>query len=192
MALHRSALRDQPVLHTARLELRQLGPEYIEDSMNSLGDPEGNRMTGTQTTFTREQVLEFLTGLPGRDDRADFAIIGQEDGRFYGEVVLNGLDEDNASMNYRIAMVPGDGSTGGRGRGLGTEAGKAVVDWGFDAVGLHRIGLDVFDFNPRGLRSYEKIGFTVEGRQRHTLLWDGTWSDSILMGMLHDDPRPDR
>ena len=52
------------------------------------------------------------------------------------------------------------------------------------------MSLDVFSFNPRAQRSYEKAGFRYEGRQRHTLFWDGEWVDSILMGVLSTDERP--
>lgn len=183
-----AALAAQPVLTTPRLRLRQAGPEDIDVVMASLGDQDARRMTGTHAEFTRPQVLTFLTGLPGRSDRADYAITDPQDGRYLGEVVLNDLDTDNRSMNYRISLAAHDV----RGRGFGTEAGRAVVDWAFDTVGVHRISLDVFDFNPGALRSYEKIGFRREGLARDTLLWHGTWSSSILMGLLATDPRPGR
>ena len=182
-----AALSVRPDLLTPRLRLRQAGPQDLDDVMRSLADPQARRMTGTHATFTREQVATFLAGLPGRTDRADYAILDAADGQYLGEVVLNGLDPDNLSMNYRISLLPE-----ARGAGIGTEAGSAVVDWAFDVVGLHRISLDVFDFNPAALRSYEKIGFRREGVARHTLRWDGTWHDSILMAVLATDPRPGR
>ncbi len=179
------ALAAQPVLRTPRLTLTQLGPQHIDEVMAALQDSEAMRLTGTRGEFTREQVLRHLERLVGADDRADFAILDGS-GAYLGEVVLNDLDEDNLAMNYRIALAAGPV----RGQGYGTEAGRAVVEWAFDAVGVHRISLDVFSFNPGAQRSYEKIGFQVEGRARDTLLWDGEWADSILMGMLATDPRP--
>jgi RimJ/RimL family protein N-acetyltransferase len=179
-----AALAAQPVLRTTRLRLVQLGPEHLSHSMAALADPEGMRLTGTHGTFTEAQVLAHLERLPSSDERADFAIL-DESGAYLGEVVLNDLDQDSRSMNYRIALSGPDV----RGKGYGTEAGRAVVAWAFDEVGLHRISLDVFEFNPGAQRSYEKIGFRVEGRARHTLLWDGEWFDSVLMGMLETDPR---
>ena len=179
------ALAAQPTLSTARLTLVQLGPAFIDEAMLALDDADAMRLTGTRAVFTRELVLTHLAKLPGADDRADFAII-DEHGAYAGEVVLNELEDDDLAMNYRIALA---GPTW-RGRGYGTEAGRAVVEWAFDEVGLHRIGLDVFSFNPGAQRSYEKIGFRVEGRSRHTMCWDGEWVDSVLMGMLSTDPRP--
>ena len=90
-------------------------------------------------------------------------------------------------MNFRIALNPGR-----LGRGFGTEATHAVLDHAFDRIRLHRVSLDVFSFNPRAQRSYEKAGFRYEGRQRHTLFWDGEWVDSILMSALSTDERPAR
>ena len=96
------------------------------------------------------------------------------------------LEEDDRSMNYRIALA---GPTL-RGRGYGTEAGRAVVAWAFDVVGLHRVSLEVYAFNPAAQRSYEKIGFVVEGRAREVLRDGDGWVDAITMGLLASDPRP--
>lgn len=180
-----AALADQPELTTERLRLVQLGPAFLEQTMDALQDADAMRLTGTRAEFTREQVLAHLQRLPGADDRADFAIL-DGDGAYLGEVVLNDLEVDDLAMNYRIALA----GSALRGRGYGTEAGRAVVAWAFDEVGLHRISLDVFSFNPGAQRSYEKIGFQVEGRARDALLWDGEWVDSVLMAMLATDPRP--
>jgi len=178
-------LAAQPVLQTSRLRLVQLGPEFLEPSMLALDDLDAMRLTGTRGSFTREQVLAHLERLPGARDRADFAIIDEQRG-YVGEVVLNDLEEDDLAMNYRISLASG----AVRGLGFGTEAGRAVVDWAFDAVGLHRVGLDVFSFNPAAQRSYEKIGFRVEGIARDALRWNDEWIDSVLMSMLETDPRP--
>ncbi|NJC21624.1 RimJ/RimL family protein N-acetyltransferase [Arthrobacter pigmenti] len=59
----------------------------------------------------------------------------------------------------------------------------------FDVVGVHRIGLEVYAFNPRAQRVYEKCGFRMEGRRRDALYWDGEWIDAIMMGLLAADPR---
>uniref|UniRef100_UPI0028126253 GNAT family N-acetyltransferase n=1 Tax=Arthrobacter sp. TaxID=1667 RepID=UPI0028126253 len=74
-------------------------------------------------------------------------------------------------------------------RGYGTEATRAVVAHAFDVMGVHRISLEVYAFNPRAQRVYEKCGFRVEGRLRDALLWNGEWIDAVVMGMLSTDPR---
>jgi RimJ/RimL family protein N-acetyltransferase len=49
-------------------------------------------------------------------------------------------------------------------------------------LGLHRVSLNVFDYNPRGVRSYEKAGFQYEGRAREMILREGQRADVILHG----------
>jgi RimJ/RimL family protein N-acetyltransferase len=150
-----------------------------------LQDEEGRFLTGTTATFTRDTVDRWLEKLAVADDRADWAIVRTEDGEHLGEVVLNEYDELTRSVNFRIAL-----RTTIAGRGYGTEAIRAVVAHAFDTLELHRISLDVFSFNPRAQRVYEKCGFVLEGRQRETFrLPDGTWGDSVLMGILSTDPR---
>lgn len=185
MSVIADRLAAQPTLTTERLTLAQLGPEHLEDAVAALDDQDAIRLTGTRGTFTRDQVRAHLERLPGASDRADFAITDAT-GAYLGEVVLNELEEDDRAMNYRIALA----GASLRGRGYGTEAGRAVVEWAFDEVGLHRISLEVYAFNPAAQRSYEKIGFVVEGRARDALRWDGGWTDAVLMAMLDTDPRP--
>ena len=172
-------------LHGPRVRLDPLGPEHFAAVCPGLADGEMLRLTGTRGTFTEEGGRAHLERIGAADDRADWAIIDRAGGGFVGEIVLNELDEENASMNVRIALAPGL-----PGRGYGTEAMTVVLDHAFEAIGLHRVQLDVYAFNPRAIRSYEKAGFTVEGRQRDTLYWDGEWTDSVLMSVLADDPRP--
>ena len=174
-----------PTLTTDRLRLEPLGPQHFAGSWAALQDEESMRLTGTQSTFTEDQIRTWLAGLADRHNRADWAVIRLEDGAHIGEVVLNDLDGANESANIRIALS-GDAA---RGRGYGTEAIRAVLAHAFDEVRLHRVSLDVFSFNPGAQRAYEKCGFLVEGRQRHTMNWDGEWVDSILMGILATDPR---
>jgi RimJ/RimL family protein N-acetyltransferase len=147
-------------------------------------DPESRKLTGTTAEFTPDRVLVHLAGLPGRDDRADFAVTRKSDGAYLGEAVLNELDAGNEAMSFRIALNPH-----ARNQGYGTEATRAVVDYGFDQVGLHRISLTVFSFNPRARRVYEKAGFVKEGRLRESLLWAGERHDEILMAILRRERR---
>ncbi len=70
-------------------------------------------------------------------------------------------------------------------KAYGTEAARLAVDYGLHTLNLHRIELEVYDFNPRARHVYEKIGFVVEGVRRDALLWDGEYHDAILMSILN-------
>ncbi|BDP41825.1 aminoglycoside N(6')-acetyltransferase [Deinococcus aetherius] len=181
-----AALVPPASLTTARLRLVPLGAEHLDHVMDGLQHEEFMRLTGTHGSFTREDVERFLGRITGADDRADWAILRSSDDVYLGEVVLNLLDRDNRSMNFRIAL----NSPAVVGQGYGTEATRAAVQYGFDVVGLHRISLGVYAFNPRARHVYEKCGFVHEGTQRDALYWQGAWVDQHSMSILETDPRP--
>jgi RimJ/RimL family protein N-acetyltransferase len=52
------------------------------------------------------------------------------------------------------------------GKGYGTDAMRLILRYGFSELNLQRISLDVFEYNPRAIRSYEKAGFRMEGPER--------------------------
>ena len=100
-----------------------------------------------------------------------------------GEVVLNDWDEDNQSSGFRTLI-----GQAGRGRGLGTEATRLTVQYGLQQLGLHRITLQVYAFNPRARHVYEKVGFRHEGTGRDALRFDDEWIDVHYMAALATDP----
>lgn len=181
-----TALVSPAVLSTARLRLIPLGIEHLDSTMAGLEQEEFMRLTGTHGSFTREQVERFLARVSEADDRVDWAILRASDDMYLGEVVLNDLDVNNRSMNFRISL----NDPANVGQGYGTEATRAVVHYGFETVGLHRISLGVYAFNPRARRVYEKCGFIHEGTERDALYWRGEWVDQHRMSILATDPRP--
>lgn len=175
-----------PTLSTPRLRLEPLGPAHVDGAWATVQDAESRRLTGTRATFTEPQIRAWLESLGGRDDRADWAIVRGDDGAYLGEAVLLDHDPENRSIGFRIGLA-GEAHFG---QGYGTEATAAVVDHAFDVIGVHRVELEVYAFNPRAQRVYEKVGFRVEGVRRDALLWDDVWVDAVMMSMLETDPRP--
>lgn len=172
----------KPTLTGERVVLRPVTVDDVPGLAAMLADPDGRRLTGTHATFTGEQLRTWYATRAGQADRLDLAVVDRESGRYAGEVVLNDLDGDNLCCGFRISLGPA-----ARGRGLGTEATRLVVGYAF-GLGLHRVELEVYAFNPRALAVYEKAGFVREGVRRDALRWDGEWVDAIMMAVLAPDP----
>jgi RimJ/RimL family protein N-acetyltransferase len=170
----------KPTLQGKTIFLRPIVKDDAAAMLESTQDEESNRLTGTQQTFTREQIEAWCESLATREGRLDCAIVSKETGEYLGEVVLNQIDEINRSANFRIALR----GSNYYGKGIGTEAAKLMLEYGFNILELHRIDLEVFTFNPRAIRVYEKLGFKREGVRREVLQLDGTYHDAIIMGLL--------
>lgn len=169
-------------------ELVLLRPVEAADAAGLLAiDSETARLTGSNRDagFTLENLENWYATRGTHDDRLDLSIIEQATGEWAGEVVLNELNRHNESCGFRILLQ------GPRfyGRGLGTEATRLAIDYAFGVVGVHRIELEVYDFNPRARHLYEKVGFLHEGTKRDALRWDGEWVDCHCMGLLDRDWR---
>jgi [ribosomal protein S5]-alanine N-acetyltransferase len=73
-------------------------------------------------------------------------------------------------------------------RGIATEVMRAVVQFGFETLRLHRISVDTRIDNIASMRLMEKTGFTYEGLRRECILNDdGTYQSWALFGMLEDE-----
>jgi RimJ/RimL family protein N-acetyltransferase len=178
-------MRTKPTLVGGRVMLRPVSVEDAAGLLDLVADEEGNRLTGTRRLdLSLEAARSWYGSRAEHDDRLDLAVVDRATGEYAGEAVLNELDLDNRSCNFRIGLRPSF-----QDRGLGSEATRLILDHSF-AIGLHRVGLEVYAFNPRARRVYEKAGFVYEGTRRDALLWNGEWTDAIVMSVLETDPRP--
>lgn len=118
-----------------------------------------------------------------------------EDQRFFFDIFtgsekrLIGFLELFVSLwSHRDAWVGiGIGSRDDWSKGYGTEAMRLALRYAFTELNVHRVSLDVFSYNPRAIRSYEKAGFRYEGRLRQVVHRDGEWTDIVFMGILHTE-----
>lgn len=178
-----TALSEKPVLTGARVRLAPLSIRHAAAFHTTFQDPGIRRLTGTHHDWTLAELQEWCAGAAERADRLDLAIEDRETGAYLGDLALSQIDQHNAHGSFRIAL-----SEAATGRGIGTEAIRLLLDYAFERVRLHRVQLEVFDFNGRARRAYEKCGFEVEGRMREALHWDGEWHDVLVMAAL----RPQR
>ena len=172
--------KDGFVLRPARTEDAE---HYYRQNYCPL-DPEVARLTGCKTHFTREEVLSFFLKSLEASDRFFFLLLSPQ-GDIIGETVLNEIDWELRCANFRIGIFHPDA----RGKGIGTWATEMTRDFAFEQCKLHRLELDVYSFNPRAQKVYEKAGFQVEGVLRDAVLDGDRYADDILMAMPEDDWR---
>ncbi|MQS11728.1 GNAT family N-acetyltransferase [Streptomyces kaniharaensis] len=77
-----------------------------------------------------------------------------------------------------------------RGRGIGTEGQRLLVDYLFAHTPVMRLEADTEVTNYAEQRALEKCGFIREGVQRAKTFRDGEWRDVVLYSLLRTDVRP--
>lgn len=75
------------------------------------------------------------------------------------------------------------------GRGLGTEASRAIVRFGFETLGMHRIVATCDVRNRASARVLEKTGMRREAHYQEDSLIRGEWRDSYLYAILEREWR---
>ena len=131
------------------------------------------------------QVEKRIAGLTEDQGKEvyTFVICLAEDDRPIGEVMLHELDYLNGSASLGIVI----GEPDEWGKGYGTDAARALVDFGFAELRLERIWLEVATDNARAERSYTKAGFTREATLRHDRWEGGRYTDGHIMSILRDE-----
>ncbi len=164
-----------------RVLLRHHRPEDLADIRSWYRDPELARLTRhSLRTMSVEEIDRFFHTRLMSPEQVGYAIVVRESGRLIGSTTFSNLDPDNGSVLFHISI----GASGLWGEGYGTEATELMLWLAFERIGLHRVGLSVFGFNTRAIRSYQKAGFTLEGRHREAILRDGGRWDELTMGIL--------
>jgi RimJ/RimL family protein N-acetyltransferase len=129
-----------------------------------------------------EAWFERMQAAQGRDTY-HFAICLRENGQAIGTIGLHDVDTKHGAAEVGIAI--GDPELWGQ--GLGSDAMRAMLDFAFGTLRLERIRLQVYAFNERARRSYEKVGFVLEGTQRSALYRNGRRHDVHLMSVLRSE-----
>ena len=186
----------KPTLAGDRAILRPFVDADTPALLAALGDRDVRILTGSvhdeaaacRPASPEEEMLagEWYATRNDTDDRLDLAVVDRASGACVGEAVLNQWDPGSQSCNFRILIGPA-----GQNRGLGTEATRLIVGYGFEQLGLHRISLEVYAFNPRARRAYEKAGFRPEGVLRESLRYGDQWIDATVMSILAPEWPPD-
>lgn len=167
--------------YTIRLARKEDAENYYNALFNPM-DPEVVRLTGSKSFYPKEEVINFFLKCTDNEERYDFLILDYK-GNIIGESVINEMDTDLRSANFRIAIESKDH----RGKGLGTWATTITRDFAFEELKLHRLSLDVFSFNPRAQKTYEKAGFKVEGVFKDAVKDGDEYADIIWMAILEDE-----
>jgi RimJ/RimL family protein N-acetyltransferase len=168
------------LLFGEKVFLRPLEYEDVDFLFALFNNPTVRYYTGTVEIIVRKRIEDFIEKSANIHSRVDLIICDQETNKPIGDVNLVSIDRNNRSAEIGIKI----GEEQYLGKGYGTEAMKLLLDYCFCTLNLHRISLTVYDYNPRAIKSYEKVGFKQEGIKRDGLFFNNQYHDVIVMSIL--------
>jgi RimJ/RimL family protein N-acetyltransferase len=181
------APKPRPMIRGERVWLRPSEPADIVNDAVYTGDVEVGHFLGAKTPLSKAAAERFSTEIFSQNpmDPAGYgySICLLDTDQGIGTVFLRNVDKVNGSGIVGIFI----GDRRYLGQGYGTDALNALVDFGFGELRLERIELEVFDFNQRAIRSYEKAGFQTDAIQRRARFHRGAHHDVHIMSILRDD-----
>ena len=70
---------------------------------------------------------------------------------------------------------------------LPSETLQAVLAYCFHELGINRVGAEIYEFNARSIRLFERNGFQLDGTRREYLFKDGVFKDNRLYSLLREE-----
>lgn len=168
-----------------RVRLRGIEREDLPTFVRWFNDPEVRQYLIMYEPMSMAKEERWFEEMLERKNDFVFAIEAQIGERWVliGNVGLHRIDWKNRTAIFGIAL----GEKAYWGQGFGTDATRTMLRFAFEELNLHRVELEVFDFNPRAMRSYEKAGFRQEGTRRQALFRHGRYHDVHLMSVLQSE-----
>ncbi|WP_206459159.1 GNAT family N-acetyltransferase [Anaerovorax sp. IOR16] len=144
-------------------------------------------------------IIEFFTISQGRDyneiaqefvkrtldsSMLQLTIVMKDEDKPIGRVFISRLDQHADSLDITRIYI---GEDSYRGKGLGEEALRLLLEYCFIYLHMERVTLDHVPENRRAANLYLKLGFQYEGIARHAGKKDGKYVDLHLMSMLRSE-----
>ncbi|WP_454052026.1 GNAT family N-acetyltransferase [Clostridium sp. Marseille-Q7071] len=168
-----------------KVKLREYRKEDIKKAQEYMNDGEirGLLAPNIPYPYTYEDEVKWFEGLSANKDLYNFAIETLNDKKYIGGCGINNIDWKNSVATVGIFI--GDKSY--LGKGYGTDAMKVLINFIFEEMNINKIKLNVYSFNERAVKSYEKCGFKKEGLLRKEIFRHGKYHDEVVMGILREE-----
>lgn len=173
-------------IETARLRLRQFTAAELPTLLAYRNDPvvakyqSWESMTEAEGRAFIREMIHALPGVPGPGFQ--FAIILKEDALHIGDCFFKLADDDvrQAEIGYTLARSYW-------GQGFASEAVRALLDYSFLQLKLHRVIAITDSQNTPSFTLLERLGMRREGHFHQNIWFKGAWGDEYLYAMLREE-----
>jgi aminoglycoside 6'-N-acetyltransferase len=173
-------------IETPRLVLRRFSMDDLQALVAYRSDPQVARYQswGTYTEALAAGLIADIQdldpGVPGRGFQ--FALELKNGQALIGDLYLQ-VDKDEplqATIGYTLARPY-------QGRGLASEAVRALLDYCFGQLGLHRVTARTLAENQPSIALLERLGFRREAHYVANSRFEGRWADEYQYALLKEE-----
>lgn len=171
-------------IETERLMLRPFRKSDLEDVAAYLALPDVQRYLDWKAR-DKEEAKSALEAMmreqrmhrPG--DAISLAIIRKGDNKLIGHISLRWVDATAGQAEIRFIVSPD-----ARRNGYAREAARAVLDLGFEELGMHRVFARCSARNEPSAKLLRHLGMRLEAHYREHALFQGEWDEELHFAVL--------
>lgn len=164
-----------------RIRLRTIAEGDVDAIMGWINDPEITRnFAAFAEPISRDQELAFIRAMRASDADRLFAIEPIGEAGLIGTAGLHRIYWP--ARNGRLGLMIGKREA--QGRGIGQEAMRLLIAYGFERLDLHKLWLVHYADNQRMRHIAGKLGFVEKGVLRDEYFHAGRWHDMVRHALL--------
>ncbi len=131
-----------------------------------------------------QKLLDRILNRPPDADIIDYAIHKRGTDELIGCGMIAHINHYNRRCDLGIGL---GWNRDNWGKGYASETLQAIVAYCFNELNLNRIGAEIYEFNERSIRLFERNGFRREGVFRQYIFKDGVFKDSYSYSLVRKD-----
>ncbi len=174
-----------PTLETERLDLVEITVVHTQSYFDIMSRDDVTLYYGMESLTSIDEASKIIESFGNgfhskRGIR--WGMILKETGEYIGSVGLNNLNIVSKKAEVGYELHPSYW-----GKGLTTEAVKAILQYSFDELDLYRMGAITYPQNTASTKLLEKIGFQKEGLLRGYLFQYSRSHDAFVFSILQSE-----
>ena len=165
------------------MKLRKISEADLKERVRWMNNPAIYRTMHFVPPISLEKTIEWHKKNQSNNCRCD-VVFEDEDGTLLAMGGLTGIDYSVRKAEFYIFVNPDR-----QRQGIGSKATEMLCRYAFDILQLHKVYLYTNASNFGARKTYEKVGFKLEGTHRQEMVASEKYEDRLYYGLIaHELP----
>lgn len=150
-------MKHEIIFESDRINFVKLSEKLVDDYLDMVNDVEIQRfISHERKAYSLDGELEWIKSKL-EENAIIFSMIEKQTNEFIGNIEIMKINNNIGEVGIAITRKKQD-------KHFGQEAIKRLIEYSFNELNLNGLELNVYDFNHRGIKCYEKVGFIIDGQ----------------------------